>query len=111
MEVHRLLLVAVFGCLAPSMTLADMPRYDVAAHCKVIASVGGSYSEMMYDGCFQMEQAAYDNLKSRWDGLSSNLQSHCDEIARVGGTGSYSMLEGCIQMEEQAGSTDNTFNY
>jgi hypothetical protein len=90
---------------------AEMPRYNVAAHCKAVAEFGGNYSEMMYDGCFQMEQTAYNNLKPRWDGLAATLRSHCDRIATFGGAGSYSMLEGCVQMEEQAGSTDNVFEY
>jgi len=111
MRVSRASFIGLAMCAMPSICHAAMPHYDVAAHCKVIASVGGTYSEMMYDGCFKMEQVSYDNLKSRWEMLPGNLQAHCDEIARVGGTASYSMLEGCIQMEEQAGSTHNTFKY
>ena len=88
-----------------------MPRYDVEAHCNEVAGFGGEFSEMMYDGCFDMEQAAYNNLKDRWTDLPGRMRGHCEDIASFGGPGSYSMLEGCVQMEEAAASTDNTFQY
>jgi len=104
-------LIACGAVVIAMPALAEMPRYDVEAHCREIASFSGDYSAMMYDGCFDMEQAAYDTLKVRWDGLPATMRSHCDQIATFAGAGSYSMLEGCVQMEEQASSTDNTFEY
>ena len=101
----------VVALAVPTGALADPPRYDVAVHCTEVASFGGEYSEMMYDGCFDMEQASYDNLKRRWDAIPSRMRQHCDEVATFGGTGSYALLEGCVQMEEAAASTDNTFQY
>ena len=111
MNLSKTLLGSVVLMVVPSLSFAEMPRYDVKGYCQVIASVGGTYSETMNAGCFEMEQSSYNNMKPKWDNLSSNLQKYCDQIARVGGGGSYSMLEGCIQMEEQAGSTDKTFKY
>lgn len=40
---------------------------------------------MIYNGCIDMEQTAYDGLKSGWAGISSRTQSYCDEVARVTG--------------------------
>ncbi|MEZ5769286.1 MAG: hypothetical protein R3D80_17655 [Paracoccaceae bacterium] len=105
------LLLGPLAALLGSPALADMPRYDVEAYCKEVAGFGGEYSELMYDGCFEMEQAAYNDLKPRWDGLGATLRSYCDQVATFAGGGSYSMLEGCVQMEEQAASTNNTFQY
>jgi hypothetical protein len=96
---------------APTFAAAEMPRHDVEAHCTEVAGFGGEYSAMMYDGCFDMEQGAYDNLKARWDALPGSMRNHCNEIATFGGPGSYAMLEGCVQMEEQAVGTDNTFQH
>ena len=90
---------------------ADMPRYDVKAYCTQLAGLGGTYSEMMYDGCFQQEQSAYDGLKTQWDALPARMQDYCDQIATVGGGGSYMMLDGCVQMEKSAGGTSNEFKY
>ena len=109
-------MVRIFLCLTiffgiSTVASADMPRYDVSSHCDAIARFGGNYSATMYDGCFEMEQAAYNSLKSRWDSLNSALRSHCNDIATFASPGSYSMLEGCVMMEEQASSTNNTFDY
>ncbi len=108
----KLLVSFVTGlAFLPAASFAEMPRYDVDAHCKVIAAVGGTYSEAMFDACFDMEQTAYNYLKPKWGKAPNNLQAHCDQIARVGGGGSYSMLEGCFQMEQEASSTNKTFKY
>jgi hypothetical protein len=76
-----------------------VPRYDVKAHFKEIASFGGTFSEMVMDSCFGIEQTAYNKLKSRWGEIATPIRTHCDEIARFGGEGSYSTLESCVQME------------
>ena len=99
-------------CLLPAGTaMADMPRYDVKAHCAEIASFGGSYSESLNQSCFEMEQVAYDGLKPGWDALPSAMRTHCDEIARFGESGSYSLLEACIQQEAKAASSPKSFKY
>ena len=78
---------------------ADMPRYNVKAHCNEIANVGGSYSAMIMKSCFQQEQSAYDQLKPHWADLPAPMRTHCDEIATVGSPGSYVILQSCIKME------------
>lgn len=78
------------------------PRYDVAAQCKEVAAVGGTYSAVTENGCFKIEQSAYDTLKAMWPGLSKAVRKNCDEVARFGGNGSYTTLLGCIQMEQNA---------
>jgi hypothetical protein len=89
--------------LAAGAARADsIPRYDVASHCRAVASFGGDYSEMLYGGCIDMEQSAYDKLKDLWTTLPSAMRAHCDSVARVAGPGSYSLLDGCIDMERAA---------
>ena len=107
----RLPLLLIAGMLVAGPTLADMPRFDVEAHCKEIASYGGSFSESLNRSCFDMEQAAYDSLKPDWDGLPSAMQLHCEDIARYAGSGSYSLLESCVQQEAKAASAAKTFRY
>ncbi|NAZ38373.1 hypothetical protein [Rubellimicrobium sp. CFH 75288] len=101
----------IAGVMAASPALALPPRYDVERHCREVASFGGSFSAVLYDTCFDMEQDAYDTLKRRWDGLPSAMRRHCDQVASFAGSGSYSLLETCVQMEEQAGSSGNVFQY
>ena len=97
--------------LLPLNAFAQMPRYDVPAHCEEIAGVGGTYSNSLYNSCMKMEQQAYDALKPRWSALNETIRRHCDEIATVAGPGSYSMLASCVEMEESAGSNRETFSY
>ena len=97
--------------LSASAAHAEMPRYDVEAHCKQVASVGGAYSASLYNGCFDMEQSAYNSLRSRWDGLPASMRKHCDDVASFAGVGSYSLLEGCIRMEEDAARQPKKFEY
>ena len=53
-----------------SAAAQGLPRYDVEAHCDQVASFGGNPSEMIRQGCFQQEQAAYDKLSNDVDQLS-----------------------------------------
>lgn len=99
----------VFGSAAAHA--ADMPRYDVEAQCKQVASMGGSTSSMMMNSCMDTEQSAYDNLKAKWTDIPDNIRKQCDQVASVGGTGSYMMLEQCVQMETKAASKPKKFKY
>lgn len=94
---------AMLAGLAAPAAATDMPRYDVDAHCRAVAEFGGSYSAVMENGCFDLEQQAYDALKPHWNELPEAMREHCDEVARLGGDGSYSMLKGCIDLELEAG--------
>lgn len=87
-----------------------MPRYDVEAYCQDVAGAGGG-SSMIYNGCIDMEQAAYDKRKAGWAQLSARIRSYCNEVARAGGGGSYSILDGCIDMESDAASAPSRFRY
>jgi hypothetical protein len=93
-----------------SPAFADaVPRYDVASYCQTVSDVSGG-SAMIYNGCVDMEQIAYNGLKARWGSIPSRVRSYCDEVGRVSG-GSYSILEGCIAMETEAANGTSTFKY
>ncbi|PZQ14333.1 MAG: hypothetical protein DI565_13015 [Ancylobacter novellus] len=99
--------VLLAGALLASLqshpvTAQSLPRYDVKAHCREVAAFGGAFSESTMDGCMQMEQTAYDQLKRTFPDLSTSMRKHCDEVASFGGHGSYSTLQGCIQMEQSS---------
>ncbi len=87
----------------------ELPRYDVAGHCRSVSDVAGG-SAMIYRGCMEMEQEAYDGLKRRWSAIPTRMRSYCDEIGRVAG-GSYSILAGCVDMEAEADAAAPGFTY
>ncbi|QTP60943.1 hypothetical protein HNO53_20825 [Billgrantia antri] len=107
----RTLMVLALLALPFAVNAQEMPRYDVEAHCEEIASFGGEFSNMTYNGCIQMEQSAYDGLKGQWASLPGNIQRHCDEIATFASPGSYSTLQGCVQMEVSAGQNRGQFSF
>ncbi|MAK54385.1 MAG: hypothetical protein CML17_00795 [Pusillimonas sp.] len=104
-----LLIIATGFPLASSAS--EMPRYDVEAQCKQIASMGGNTSAVMLNSCMDMEQKAYNNLKASWNEIPENTQRQCHEVASIGGNGSYTMLESCIEMETQAAEKPKKFEY
>lgn len=104
----RFALGAFLAALAGQAQASELPRFDVEAHCKKVASFGGSYSATLDESCFSMEQGAYDGLKPEWSGLPTNVRRHCEKVAAFGGDGSYSLLESCVRMEvESAGANSN----
>lgn len=114
---RRIAIIAGFGLFslvtsAPT-SAADMPRFDVEAHCKQIASFGGSYSAVLDKACFDQEQQAYDRLKPVFGQLTDAMSAHCEQIASFGGPGSYTLLEACISQEIQAAGdkAGKTFKY
>jgi hypothetical protein len=76
-----------------------LPRYDLEAHCKELASFVRSYSEALENACLAREQSAYDALKNGWSDVPAEARTHCDIVARCCGTGSYFLLHACIQQE------------
>lgn len=102
MRAWSLAVAALALCTGAQAQIVQMPHFDVERYCRRIASTGGSHSEALYGGCFDMEQSAYDGLRDRWPNLSARLRTYCDRIARTGSSGSYMMLQGCVQMEESA---------
>lgn len=107
----RLPMTVLFALLPMAASAADMPRFDVKAHCQQVASATGSSSNMLYNSCIDMEQSAYNNLKGHWSSLPENVRSHCQDVASVTGTGSYSLLESCVDMEVSAGSNRSEFSF
>lgn len=102
---RRLAAGACLLALAGPAFASELPRFDVEAHCKKVASFGGAYSASLDESCFSMEQEAYNGLKPEWGGLPASVRQHCENVAAFGGDGSYSLLESCVQMEvESAGA-------
>lgn len=87
----------------------DIPRYNVEAYCKQVADISGG-SSMIYNGCIDMEQEAYNSLKPLWSSVRGQQQNYCDDVAEISG-GSYSILKGCIDMESDAAGAPSTFKY
>jgi len=104
----KLILSAAFAALS-SPALADMPNYDVKAHCNAVANFGGSSSQMILNGCYQQEQSSYNELKPIWDRLPAAVRKHCNEVARFGSPGSYMILNGCVQQEASASKANDNF--
>lgn len=98
----RLVLAAALTSCAGAAIAENLPRFDVETECRKVASVGGSFSEMTYAGCFEMEQQAYDLLKEMWPEMPASVRTECLKIARFGGAGSYMTLQGCAEMEMAA---------
>ncbi len=59
---------------------------------------------MIYGGCMEQEQSAYDALKGEWPQLPAQMRRWCDKVARAGGGGSYVILQGCVEQERAAKS-------
>lgn len=102
-------------CLTLSMTplvsahASEVPRYNPEAYCRQVASFSGG-SSMIYNGCIEMEQKSYNNLKRIWPSVPSNTRNHCNEVASISG-GTYAILEGCIDMESEAASSTKSFQF
>jgi hypothetical protein len=98
------------SCISATPSLSeDIPRYDVESYCKQVSDVSGG-SAMINNSCIDMEQEAYNNLKSNWDAVAEKTQSYCDQVAGVTG-GSYNILQSCIDMENNASNNAKSFQY
>ncbi|RRI02296.1 hypothetical protein EH240_12575 [Mesorhizobium tamadayense] len=101
-------LAFLIAAMLATVTVAhaqQIPRYDAAAYCRQISDTGGG-SAVVYNGCMDMEQNAYNKRKPQWPSLPAKTRAYCDSLARMGGGGSYTVLDGCIDMEIGAvGST------
>ncbi|MDP1628824.1 MAG: hypothetical protein Q8L94_17040 [Parvibaculum sp.] len=85
---------------APAQAGPDIPRYDVPGYCTdVAAAIDGSH--VIYGGCMDQEQQAYNSLKRDWESIPADTRSYCDSVARSIG-GSYTIMEGCIDQELSA---------
>lgn len=95
--------------LASTAQAQEVPRFDVEGYCEEVAEFGGG-SHSIYSGCIDMEQQAYNRLKSDWPGLSTRIRNYCTEIGTFGGE-SYSTMQGCVDMETQAASGQSEFSF
>jgi hypothetical protein len=89
-----------------------LPTFDPQGHCDRVSRVAGSRSNMIRLGCLQMEQAAYDRLRTYWDRVPTEIQRHCIDVARTTSRdGSYELLDGCLRMEIQDGREADRFQF
>lgn len=105
----KLVYAAMVLLVMPPAWANDIPRYDPPKYCKSVSEFGGG-GAMIYNGCMQMEQEAYDSLKRIWNGLPTKTKHYCDEVARFGDR-SYAILKGCIDMESEAASSTPEFRF
>ena len=107
----RSIFIFAIGAVAFFATpaFAEMPNYDVKAHCQQVAGMGGG-SQMILQGCFQQEQSSYNSLKPTWDSLSPTMRNHCNQVASMGG-GSYMILKGCVDMELNSANANKSFEF
>jgi len=103
--------IAAFAAIlvSPIAIAQSIPRYNPEAYCKQVADISGG-SAMIFNGCMEMEQDAYDKRKAGWSSISGQAASYCDEVARVSG-GSYMILDGCLDMEADAMATTPSFQF
>ena len=71
----RLLVLALaagfWACAAARLAdAAELPKYDVEAHCTKVAEFGGG-SDVIHNGCVEQEQQSYDQLKRNWLQISA----------------------------------------
>ncbi len=82
----------------------DLPRYDMDAFCRGVASVAETTSDDVLAKCLDREHEAYDVAKSKWPSLPASAQSFCERSTLAAGDGSYEKLRSCIEQKEAGGS-------
>lgn len=101
--------VLLIVCSSIPALANGLPRYNPPAYCKKVSDFGGG-GAVIYNGCMQMEQEAYDSLRRIWAGLPTKTRSYCEEVARFGDN-SYSILKGCVDMESDAAANMPEFRF
>lgn len=99
----------IFSSLSGATYAQSLPHYNVENYCQEVADFSGG-SAMIFNGCMDMEQEAYNSLQTEWPSAPQKSQNYCDEVARFS-KGSYGILKGCLDMETDAGGNPRTFNY
>jgi hypothetical protein len=85
--------IGLTALLAATAARADgLPVYPVEQWCEKVSRSAGAKSEMIYGGCLDQEQSAYDALKKSWAALPGQTQTWCDKVAKSSGGGSYVIL-------------------
>jgi hypothetical protein len=108
----------IFGCLLLLVSVGrvlageheEIPDYPVERWCKDVAKASGG-SEVIYGGCIEQEQTAYDELKGSWMEVPRKTQSWCNQVAKAPGSGSYLILKGCIEQETAAQNENATRHF
>ena len=99
----------ILTCCAQPVLAQTIPHYEVEKYCREVATYSGG-SSMIFNGCMDMEQNAYDTLKPVWNHVPASSRNYCDEVARASG-GSYGILKGCVDMEVEAENSKRSFEY
>jgi hypothetical protein len=85
----------------------DLPNFSVERWCSQVSKVSGD-SAVIYGGCIEQEQNAYDELKQTWATVPSKARSWCEQVARSTGPGSFVIFKGCIDQEAAARQENTT---
>jgi hypothetical protein len=107
-NVIRALLVLTALSVTTAVRANEIPTYQVEQWCEKVSRSAGSRSEMIYGGCINQEQSAYDTLKKSWAGLPTQTQDWCDKVAKSTGGGTYMILNGCVDQETSARKENST---
>jgi hypothetical protein len=107
MNFYFSLVLFVFWVGIPPAFASEVPFYSVKQWCDTVSKSAGNRSEMIYGGCIDQEQYAYNSIKEAWSTLPAQTQKWCDSVARSTGAGSYMILNGCIQQEMSAGKENS----
>ena len=102
-RMRALLALAIISVALPAVA-GDLPTYSPERWCNKVA--GSVRSEVIYGGCIEQEQEAYDKLKLSWSTLPPTRQAWCDKVASAGASGSYMILGGCVDQEREAAETN-----
>ena len=93
----RLVFAVLAGfALTTVVTAGSLPRFDTAAFCAKVGTIGLTQSTIMLDGCIREEVVAKTELTAAWDSLSANEQNHCVTAASFAGDGSYGVMRSCL---------------
>jgi hypothetical protein len=88
---------------SPAVAYDPIPNYQVERWCDQVARAAGARSEVIYGGCIDQEQSAYNALRDgTWGGLAPATRNWCDQVARSGGGGSFVILLSCANQETAA---------
>ncbi|HLW91765.1 MAG TPA: hypothetical protein VKS78_10740 [Roseiarcus sp.] len=80
---------------------STVPNLDVAKLCRGEASVQQSAD---YDGCVKEQQAAEQELQSKWSQYPAKARDGCARAIRAAPGGSYVELETCIEIQTDTGA-------
>jgi hypothetical protein len=93
--------VTIIGLIAATIVAADddlpydFPRYASEATCNTayLVELDDDLRRSKVEKCIELEQTAYDLLKSVWKSVSIKNKNTCEETTKAG---SYSSLNRCI---------------